>query len=57
MGSWEGSAGASHPLHVRLGGVDVIVQAFEGDLGLLCLFTLPLKLPFTLKSKQREAEG
>lgn len=51
------AAGASHPLHVRLGGVDVIIQAFEGDLGLLRLFTLPLKLLFTLESKQSEAEG
>lgn len=50
------AAGASYPLHVRLGGIDVIIQAFEGDLGLLCLFTLPLKLLFTLESKQSEAE-
>lgn len=48
---------ASYPLHVRLGGVDVVIQALEGDLGLLCLFTLPLKLLFTLKSKQSEDES
>lgn len=47
---------ASYPLHVWLGGIDVVIQAFEGDLGLLCLFTLPLKLLFTLESKQSEAE-
>lgn len=42
--------GAPHLLHLRLGGVDVVVQSVEGDLRLLRLSALPLKLLFTLKN-------
>lgn len=42
--------GAAHLLHLRLGGVNVVIQSLEGDLRLLRLSALPLKLLFTLKN-------
>lgn len=39
-----------HLLHLRLSSVDVVVQSLKGDLRLLGLSALPLKLLFTLEN-------